>query len=66
MIQERFINEPPLGVIPEQGACPPRPKGARSKAKNKEGARCRKRAKRKGKRSMRVKTERSREQGGKM
>ena len=38
----RYI-EPPLGVIPEQGACPLRPKGARSKAKNKKGARSRKR-----------------------
>ena len=35
--------EPLLGVIPEQGACPLRPKGARSKAKNKKGARSRKR-----------------------
>ena len=36
-------SEPLLGVIPEQRACPLRPKGARSKAKNKKGARSRKR-----------------------
>ena len=35
-------KEPPLGVIPEQGACPLRLKGARSKAKNEKGARSRK------------------------
>ena len=36
-------SELPLAVIPEQGACPLRPKGARSKAKNKKGARSRNR-----------------------
>ncbi len=37
------VIEPPLGVILEQGACLLRPKGARSKAQNKKGARSRKR-----------------------
>ena len=32
-------SKPPLWVILEQGAWPLRPKGARSKAKNKKGAR---------------------------
>ena len=36
-------SEPPLGVIPEQGASPQRPKGARSKAKYKKGTRSRER-----------------------
>ncbi len=40
---DHHTHEPPLGVILEQGACPLRPKGARSKAKNKKGARSRKR-----------------------
>ncbi len=37
LLSQRYY-EPPYGLIPEQGACPLRPKGARSKAKNKKGA----------------------------